>query len=59
MEDIDDEDTLPRNVAPLNSSHLLELSDGSDNEVAPEVIEVDDNTEEESEEDAEAELGQL
>jgi hypothetical protein len=30
MEDIDDEDDFPHNVAPTNKSHILELSDGSD-----------------------------
>jgi len=66
MEEVDDEeDTHPRNVAPLNPSRLLELSDGSDNdqedEDIPELeIGDDDNKEEEEEpeESAEAELGQ-
>jgi hypothetical protein len=47
-------------VAPLNPSHLIEPSDGSDDEdgAAPDVIVLDDESNEESEEDAEAELGQ-
>ena len=36
MEEVDDDDetlgTYPHNVAPLNRSHILELSDGSDDE---------------------------
>jgi hypothetical protein len=62
MEDIEEEeDAYPRNVAPLNPSRLLELSDGSDDEGTRDVIEVYDNSEdgyEEPEESAEAELGQ-
>jgi len=66
IEDVDDdEDAYPRNVAPLNPSHLLELSDGSDDEELtselPDLIEVDDDSEDEDEEDeesAEEELGQ-
>jgi hypothetical protein len=44
----------------LNPSHLIEPSDGSDNEdgAVPEVIVLHDESNEESEEDAEAELGQ-
>jgi hypothetical protein len=52
-------------VAPLNPSHLLELSDGSDDEELaselPDLMEVDDNLEdkeEEAKESAEAELDQ-
>jgi hypothetical protein len=63
MQDVEDEDTLPRNVAPSNPSCLFELSDISDNEDedhAPKIIEVDDDDkEEEPEESAEAELSQL
>ena len=59
MEDIDDEeDAYPCNVAPLNPSHLLELSDDKG---TWEVIKVDDDSEdgkEEPEESAKAELGQ-
>ena len=58
MEEIDNDDDLPRNVAPFNPSHLIEHSDGSDDVDSPEVIEVDDDSGEESEENAEAELGQ-
>jgi hypothetical protein len=60
MEEIDDEDSVPCNVAPLNPSHLIEPSDGSDDEdgAVPDVIVLDDESNEESEEDAEAELGQ-
>ena len=33
VEVVDDEDDLgPRNVAPINSSHILELVDGSDDD---------------------------
>jgi hypothetical protein len=63
MEDVDDdEDTYPCNVAPLNPSRLLKLSDGSDDEDRPELIKVsDDSSEDEKEapeESAEEELGQ-
>ena len=64
MEEIDDEDAYPRNVAPLNPSHLLKLRDGSDDEEASELLElikVDDDLddeEEEPKESEEAELGQ-
>ena len=68
MEEVEDEgDSLPWNVAHLNTSGLLELSDGSDNDgselegaPASELIEIDDELEEveEPEESAEAELGQ-
>jgi hypothetical protein len=37
MEDVDDEDDLPRNVAPLKKSNILELSDGSDDDHEPRV----------------------
>ena len=32
MEEVDDEEDHPQNVALLNPSRLLELSDGSDND---------------------------
>ena len=57
MEEIDDDEDLPRNVAPTNGS-LIELSDGS-------YDDGDDNQShgneegEEGEESAEMELGQL
>jgi hypothetical protein len=72
MEDIDDDDknlgTYPLNVAPLNRSHILELSDGSDDKDCPPLIPRDDEDSvgqddadksdaEEPEESAEAELG--
>ena len=68
MEEVDDEEDHPRNVAPLNPSRLLELSDGSDNDEEendiPELMDINDDVEndeddEEPEESAEAELGQL
>jgi hypothetical protein len=61
MEEVNDGDNLPLNVAPLNRSHLLELTDGSDDGTdAQKSIQVDDEEEpEESEESEEAELGQL
>lgn len=74
MEEVDDDDenlgTYPRNVAPLNRSHILELSNGSDDEDGcPTLIprEDDDDDEEDDdgsdaedpEESEEAELGQL
>jgi hypothetical protein len=61
MEEVDDEDTHLPNVAPLNPYCLLELSDGSDDEDPPVLIEVDndlEDTEEAKEEYAEEELGQ-
>jgi hypothetical protein len=30
MEDVEDDDDFPHNVAPTNKSRILELSDGSD-----------------------------
>ena len=60
MEEVDDEDSLPPNVAPSDPSCLLERSDGSDNDdVGPELIVVDDDEVEEPEESAEAELARL
>ena len=67
MEDVDDDEgSVPPNVAPSNPSTPLECSDGNDDdeEIAPaseSVIEIDDDLEdqEEPEESAEAELGQL
>ena len=67
MEEVDDEDTYPHNVAPSKSSHILELSDGSDDEddlppLVPVAGDDDDDDEEvdvveKPEESAEAELG--
>ena len=37
MEEIDDDDDLPRNVAPANNSRILELSDGSDDDNASDM----------------------
>lgn len=70
MEEIEDEDAYPRNVAPLNKSSVLELSDGSDDEhndnKCPPSVTADEDGDgddeevfEEPEESAEAELGQL
>lgn len=74
MEEVDDDDenlaTYPHNVAPLNRSHILELSDGSyDEDGCPALIpreDDDDNEEDDDESDAEepeeseeAELGQF
>jgi len=57
VEVIDDEDDLrPRNPAPINSSHILELADGSedDNDIdMPSLEEVDDSEDEDTEEEDE------
>ena len=70
MEEIDDDDDIPQNVAPANKSCILERTDGSDTEMdidvpplVPDDDEDDDDDsdteeEEEAEESAEAELGQ-
>ena len=71
MEEIDDDDDIPQNVAPANKSCILERSDGSDTEMdidLPPLVTDDDEgddddncdteEEEEPEESAEAELGQ-
>lgn len=65
MEEVDDEDNLHQNVPPLNRSHVLKLSDRSDDEIPhPTAADDsdDDNNEgrsdlEDAEESAEAELG--
>jgi hypothetical protein len=44
MEEVDDEDTHLPNVAPLNPSRLLELSNGSNDEDPPALIKVDDDS---------------
>ena len=68
IEEVDDEDDMPPNIAPTKNSRIMELSDGSDEEDdCPPLIDVeededeDDNNdeEEEPEESAEAELGQF
>jgi hypothetical protein len=55
VEVIDDEDDLrPRNPAPINSSHILELADGSEDDSdidMPSLEEVDDSEDEDTEED--------
>jgi hypothetical protein len=70
MEVVEDEDFLPRNVAPKKKSRILELSDGSEDEhdvhcLPPKNVNDEDNGDsnndeevEEAEESAEAELGQ-
>jgi hypothetical protein len=71
MEEVDDEDdilpNLPRNPLPLSASHILELSDGTDDECPPLIAreddgdsddDVEDDVVDEPEESAEAELGQ-
>ena len=74
MEVVEDEDFLPRNVAPKKKSRILELSDGSEDEddvrcSPPKNADDDDNEDsndedstdegiEDTEESAEAELGQ-
>jgi hypothetical protein len=60
MEEVDDEDEFPHNVAPTKKSRIIELSDGSDDE--PMDLVDDNDNEEESEapeESEEAEMGQL
>jgi hypothetical protein len=52
MEEIDDEDDIPRNVAPTNRSRIIELSDASTDDE-------DGDEDEAPEESEEAELGQL
>lgn len=46
MEEVDDEDDLPRNVAPLNKSHILELSDDDHEPLVPGIgdMDVDDDS---------------
>ena len=51
MEEVDDEDDLPRNVAPLNESHILGLSDGSDDDHEPRVPGIGDMDIEEDDDD--------
>jgi hypothetical protein len=71
MEEVDDEDknlpTYPRNPLPSSVSHILELSDGTDDDCPPLIAREDeedsDDVEEDVEEDvpeesADAELGQ-
>lgn len=70
MEVIEDEDLHPRNMAPLNKSHIIELSDGSDDDdpcLPLEMVDDNDDSDEEdgneeeiedAKESAEAELGQ-
>jgi len=43
MEEIDDEDAYPHNVAPLNESSVLELSDGSDDDKCPHSVTADED----------------
>jgi len=46
IEEIHDDDDLPPNVAPKNKTHILELSDGSEDELeddCPALIKIDDN----------------
>ena len=57
MEEVDDEDVYPRNVAPLSSSHILELSDGSedddDEDNCPPLVtaDEDDNSDDDNDDD--------
>jgi hypothetical protein len=56
----DDDDDLPPNVAPKNKTHLLELSDGSEDELeddCPALIEIDDNDDDDDNEDDEDDGG--
>ena len=65
MEDIEDEDEFPPNVAPKKIAHIFELSDGSDDDEPMASVTVDtdngnsEDDEEASEESEDAELGQL
>ena len=71
MEEVEDEEPHPCNIAPLKKSHIIELNDGSNNSDDDEdgcpPLETVDNEEgsdeeeplEEPEESAEAELGWL
>ena len=57
VEVIDDEDDLhPHNPVPINSSHILELADGSEDDDdidMPSLEEVDDNEDEDTEDEDE------
>jgi hypothetical protein len=61
MEEIEDEDAFPPNVALEKKNHVLELSDGSDNDepMAPADTDNSDLDEASAKESEEAELGQL
>jgi hypothetical protein len=61
MEEIEDEEAFPPNVAPKKKNHVLELSDGSDDDEPMELVDTDvsDSDEASAEESEEAELGQL
>jgi hypothetical protein len=71
MEEIDNEEDFPCNMAPTNKSCIIELSDGSDDDeedqALPPLVTVDDNDDDDKdkdkvkapEESEEAELGQL
>jgi len=54
MEEVLDEDDLPRNMAPTQKSQIIELSDGSDDDDEEEPKDPED-----PEESAEPELGEL
>jgi hypothetical protein len=59
MEEVVDEAAVVQGKQPLNPSHIIEVADGSDDDVmydpAPDLIEVDDEQEEEKEAEAEVE----
>lgn len=59
MEEIEDEDEFPPNVAPKKKTHVLELSDGSDDDEPMAAVDTDNSDGDEPEESEEAELGQL
>jgi hypothetical protein len=52
IEEIHDDDDLPPNVAPKNKTHILELSDGSEDELeddCPALIEIDNDDDDDDE----------
>jgi hypothetical protein len=56
IEEIRDDDDLPPNIAPRNESHILELSDGSEDELeddCPALIDIDDDDDDEDDDNGE------
>ena len=55
MEEVDDKDVYPCNAAPLNSSHILELSDGSednnDEDDCPPLVTADEDDDSDNDDD--------
>ena len=58
MEEVEDDDEFPPNVVPKKKTHILELSDGSDDDEPMALVDTDNSEDEAPEESEEAELGQ-